>query len=121
MVALGLGGVVVLGLGGVVVTTGGRLDLVYVALNPLEVSVASVLKRTTIVLLLDSTGLGILPPQNLPLMDSISVLAGGKYSQRLKQYQHLKIPMSDNWREAVYLQIKCEELYCPFCFNRYLH
>lgn len=49
-------------------TTGGRLDFVNVALNPLEVKVLSDLKRTTIVLLLDSNGFGIVLPQNFPVM-----------------------------------------------------
>lgn len=48
------------------VITGGRLDFVYVAWNPLEVKLLSDLKRTTIVLRLDSTGFGTVPPQNLP-------------------------------------------------------
>ena len=69
--------VVVEGLGveglGVVVETGGRLDLVKVALNPLEVKLLSVLKRSTIVLPLVSTGFGIVPPQNLPLMDYMCI------------------------------------------------
>lgn len=55
--------------GGVVVVLGRRLDLMKFALNPFEVKVLSDLKRTTIVLLLDTTGFGIAPPQNLPLMD----------------------------------------------------
>lgn len=49
--------------------TGGRLVLVKVALNPFEVKVLSDLKRTTIVFVLDSTGFGITPPQNLPLIN----------------------------------------------------
>lgn len=61
-------GLGVVGRGVGVVTTGGRLDLVKVAMNPLEAKLLSDLKRTTIVLLLDSTGFGIFPPQNLPVV-----------------------------------------------------
>lgn len=68
----GGGGGVVVGLV-VVVETGARLDLVNVALNPLEVKLLSVLKRSTIVLPLVSTGFGIVPPQNLPLMDYMCI------------------------------------------------
>lgn len=57
----------------VVTTTGGRLDFVYVALNPFEVRLLSDLKRTTIVLLLISSGVGMVPPHNLPAMDYTSV------------------------------------------------
>lgn len=57
----------------VVTTTGGRLDFVYVALNPFEVRLLSDLKRTTIVLLLISSGFGMVPPHNLPVMDYTSV------------------------------------------------
>lgn len=56
-----MGGTV--GLGVVVV------NLVYVALNPLEVKWLLDLKRTTIVLLLDSNGFGKFCPQNLPVID----------------------------------------------------
>lgn len=60
-------GVVVAGFCVVVgTTTGGRLDLVKVAVNPVELCELSDLKRTTIVLPVDSTGFGIFPPQNLP-------------------------------------------------------
>jgi hypothetical protein len=41
--------------------------LVNVALKPLEVKVASLLKRTTIVLPLESTRPGFLLPQNRPV------------------------------------------------------
>lgn len=43
------------------------LKLVKFALKPLEVSLWSDLKRTTMVFPLDSTGFGFVFPQNLPL------------------------------------------------------
>lgn len=64
---------VVVGVGVVGITTGGRLDFVKVALNPLEVRVLSDLKRTIMVLVLDSTGFGIVPPQNLPVFGRLDV------------------------------------------------
>lgn len=71
------------------------------ALNPLEVKLLSVLKRTTIVLPLDSTGLGILPPQNLPFVDRMSVLIGDKHSYRLSHEQHFKIPVLNQVRTNI--------------------
>lgn len=60
---------VTVGLGVVVVC----LNLVYVALNPLEVKWWLDLNRTTIVLLLDSNGFGKFCPQNLPVIDRVLV------------------------------------------------
>lgn len=70
---------VVVGFGVVGTTTGGRLVLVKVALNPFELIVLSDLKRTTIVFLLDSTGFGIFPPHSLPSMDTRRVLKRAKH------------------------------------------
>lgn len=56
----------------VVLTPGGGMDL-YVALNPFDVKLLSDLKRTTITLLLISSGAGIFPPHNLPVMDYMDV------------------------------------------------
>lgn len=47
------------------------MNLLYVALNPLEVRVWSDLKRTTIVLEVDTRGFGNFCPQNLPLKDQV--------------------------------------------------
>lgn len=58
--------IVVVGLVVVETTTGGRLVFVKVALNPFEVLASSDLKRTTIVFLLDSSGLGGDIPQIFP-------------------------------------------------------
>lgn len=68
----------------VVTTTGGRLDFVYVALNPFEVRLLSDLKRTTIVLLLISSGFGMVPPHNLPVMDYTSVTRRYTYAALCK-------------------------------------
>lgn len=47
------------------------MNLLYVALNPLEVRVWSDLKRTTIVLEVDTRDFGNFGPQNLPLRDQV--------------------------------------------------
>lgn len=47
------------------------MNLLYVALNPLEVRVWSDLKRTTIVLELDTRDFGNFCAQNLPLRDQV--------------------------------------------------
>lgn len=59
--------VVVAGWFVVVVVVGLGLKLVKFALNPFAFNLWSDLKRTTIVLPLDSTGFGVVLPQNLPL------------------------------------------------------
>lgn len=47
------------------------MNLVYVAFSPLEVRVWSDLKRTTIVLEVDTRDFGKFCPQNLPLKDQV--------------------------------------------------